>query len=128
VYLLLAGNKTTNGGRMMVEEDLEKIRADKLAAISAKMNEVKDEVKDLQAMQNEFTWSDFGFDEPEWAFRDSEEMSGAMEICQRGQTVAITGDPRWALLVTDLLNRAKLEELILSERGDSASKNVKVVE
>ena len=66
-------------------------------------------------MQREFTWADFGFDEPEWGFRESNEMPGAFDICQRGQTVALSGDPKWSMLVCDLLNRARLEELIVTK-------------
>lgn len=105
-------------------DEIDKIRAEKLAALSKKMNEVANEVAEIHAKQQEFTWKDFGFEEPEWGFRESAEMEGAMEICQQGQTVAITGDPRWALLVTDLLNRAKLEELILKTQGGLSSKSV----
>ena len=69
-------------------------------------------------MQKEFTWADFGFDEPEWGFKESDEMDGAFDICQRHQMVAMTADPRWAMLVTDLLNRAKLEELIMNHNRE----------
>jgi hypothetical protein len=32
----------------------------------------------------------------------------------------MTADPKWALLVTDLLNRARLEELIMSKQNTGA--------
>ena len=97
-------------------EDLDDIRSKKMAEISDRMKAVEQEVGEIQAMQQEFTWADFGYDEPEWGFRDSQEMEEAIEICQGGETVALTGDARWAMLVTDLLNRAKLEELIVNHK------------
>lgn len=95
-------------------DDIEAIRAKKLAALSEKINKVEEEVAEIRAEQNEFTWADFGYDEPEWGFRESQDMPGATEVCQKGQMVALTADQRWALLVTDLLNRARMEELIAS--------------
>ena len=104
---------------MKMSDDLEEIRAKKLAAISEKMDKVEQEVADIRAMQNEFTWADFGYDEPEWGFRESQDVPGAFEICQKREIVALTQDTRWAMLVTDLLNRARLEELIVhSKEGE----------
>ena len=97
-------------------DELDEIRKKKMAEISDKMKQVEKDVEEVRAMQNEFTWADFGFDEPMWGFRESEDMPGAFDVCQQGETVALTGDPRWAMLVTDLLNRAKLEELIVNSK------------
>jgi len=104
-------------------DDIEEIRRKKLEAIRKKASQVEEQTDELRAMQKEFTWADFGYDEPEWAFRESQEMDGAFDVCQKRQTVAITGDPKWAMLVTDLLNRARLEELTLAQRGDESEKN-----
>ena len=97
-------------------DELDEIRKKKIAEISDRIQKVEKDVEEVRAMQKEFTWADFGFDEPEWGFRASEEMEGGIDVCQRGETVAITGDERWAMLVTDLLNRAKLEELIVNSK------------
>tara|TARA_R110000824_G_scaffold78641_1_gene198365 strand:+ start:94 stop:420 length:327 start_codon:yes stop_codon:yes gene_type:complete len=105
-----------NGDTM--SEDIEKIRAKKIADLNEKMTDVSDDLEDIRALQNEFTWADFGFDEPEWGFRESQDVPEAFEICQQGKTVALTQDPRWGMLVTDLLNRAKLEELIMGVDKD----------
>ena len=78
-------------------DDIEAIRKKKLEAIRKKATEVEEQADELTLMKKEFTWADFGYDEPEWAFRPSEEMPGA--------------------LVTDLLNRARLEELMMN-KGD----------
>jgi len=106
--------------RRRMSEDIEKIRAKKMAEIQNKMKSVEKDYEEVQAMQNQFTWQDFGFDEPDWGFRLSEEMEGAFEVCQQGQIVAMTADPKWALLVTDLLNRARLEELIMTKEKEPA--------
>tara|TARA_R100000005_G_C4961151_1_gene177785 strand:+ start:10 stop:327 length:318 start_codon:yes stop_codon:yes gene_type:complete len=98
-----------------MSDEIEKIRKKKLEALRAKASKVEKDVDELKAMQKEFTWADFGYDEPEWAFRESEEMPGAFDVCQNRQTVALTGDAKWAMLVTDLLNRARLEELTLTK-------------
>jgi hypothetical protein len=102
-----------------MNDELSEIRRKKMEALRSKVSDVQEKVDEIQAMQREFTWSDFGFDEPEWGFRESGEMPGAFDVCQRGQTVALTGDPKWAMLVTDLLNRARLEELTLTHGGES---------
>ena len=101
-----------------MSDELEKIRAEKMAALNEKINAVEEQFEDIQSMKKEFTWADFGFDEPIWGFRESTEMAGAFDVCQQGETVAITGDPRWAMLVCDLLNRAKMEELIMQEGAE----------
>mgnify|MGYP003114171777 FL=1 len=100
-----------------MSEDIEKIRAEKIAALQAKMKKADEENEEITAMKQEFTWSDFGYGEPPFGFRESEEMPGAFDICQERQAVAITGDPRFAMLVTDLLNRAKKEELIINHKA-----------
>ena len=105
---------------MSDKEDIEKIRAKKVAEMQAKVKDMEKDFEEVQAMQNQFTWADFGFDEPDWGFRLSETMEGAFEICQQGQIVAMSADPKWALLVTDLLNRARLEELIMSRQNTGA--------
>jgi len=103
-----------------MSEDLEKIRAKKVAEMQAKVKGMKEDFEEVQAMQNQFTWADFGFEEPDWGFRLSETMEGAFEVCQQGQIVAMTADAKWALLVTDLLNRARLEELIMTKQNTGA--------
>jgi hypothetical protein len=103
-----------------MSEDIEKIRAKKVAEMQAKIKNMEKDVDEVRAMQNQFTWADFDIDEPDWGFRVSEEMEGAFEVCQQGQIVAMTADPKWALLVTDLLNRARLEELIMTKKNTSA--------
>ena len=100
-----------------MNDELTEIRKKKMEALRAKVSDVQEKVDEIQAMQREFTWSDFGHEEPEWGFRESDEMPGAFDVCQRGHTVALTGDPKWAMLVTDLLNRARLEELTMNHGG-----------
>ena len=97
-----------------MSEDIEKIRAEKIAALQAKMKKADEENEEITAMKQEFTWADFGYEEPPFGFRESEEMPGAFDICQERQSV---GDPRFAMLVTDLLNRAKKEELIINHKA-----------
>ena len=99
-------------------DELEKIRAEKMAALGQKITDVEEQFEDIQSMKNEFTWGDFGYDEPEWGFRPSESVPDALEICQKRQVVALTQSPEWAMLVCDLLNRAKLEELIMNQGGE----------
>ena len=101
-----------------MSDELKKIRAEKMAALGKKIEAVEEKVGEIRAEQNEFTWTDFGYDEPEWGFRESEEMPGAFDLCQKGETVAMTGDPSWAMLVCDLLNRARLEELIVGKGAE----------
>jgi hypothetical protein len=98
-----------------MNDELEKIRAEKMAALGQKITDVEQDFEDIQALKNEFSWKDFGFDEPEWGFRQSQDVPDALEVCQRGQIVALTQSPEWAMLVCDLLNRAKLEELIMTQ-------------
>lgn len=104
-------------------DDIEAIRKKKLEAIRKKTAEVEKQADELTLMKNEFTWADFGYEQPEWGFRESQEMPGALDICQRRprhksyETVALTGDPGFAMLVTDLLNRARLEELIMNKEA-----------
>lgn len=107
-------------------DDIEAIRKKKLEAIRKKATEVEEQADELTLMKKEFTWADFGYDEPEWAFRESEEMPGAFDICQKRKTVALTGDPGFAMLVTDLLNRARLEELMTNNGGEENEGNSKV--
>ena len=97
-----------------MSDELAKIRAEKMAALGKKITDVEEQFEDIQALKNEFSWNDFGYDEPEWGFRASTDVPDAYEVCQKGQTVALTQSPEWAMLVCDLLNRAKLEELIMS--------------
>ena len=103
-----------------MSEDLEKIRAKKVADMQAKVKGMEKDFEEVRAMQNQFTWADFGYDEPDWGFRVSETMEGAFDVCQQGQIVAMTADAKWALLVTDLLNRARLEELIMTRQEKGA--------
>lgn len=103
--------------------DIEEIRKKKLEAIRKKATEVEEQADELTLMKKEFTWADFGYDEPEWAFRPSEEMPGAVDICQKGQTVALTGDAGFAMLVSDLLNRARLEELMMNKEAENNEGN-----
>lgn len=103
--------------------DIEEIRKKKLEAIRKKATEVEEQADELTLMKKEFTWADFGYDEPEWAFRPSEEMPGALDICQKRQTVALTGDAGFAMLVTDLLNRARLEELMMNKEAENNESN-----
>jgi len=100
-----------------MSDELEKIRAEKMAELGQKITDVEEQFEDIQSLKNEFTWADFGFDEPEWGFKASEDVPDALEVCQRRQIVALTQSPEWAMLVCDLLNRAKLEELIMMQ-GD----------
>jgi len=104
-----------------MSEDIEAIRRKRLKELQEKANAVQEQVEEIHAMQREFSWEDFGYKEPEWGFRESKEMPGAFDICQKRQTVALTGDPQFAMLVTDLLNRARLEELTLN-RGENDGK------
>jgi len=97
-------------------DDLDEIRAKKVAEMQQKLKEVDEGVEEVRAMQKELTWADFGMDEPPWGFRESQDMPGAFDVCQNGETVALTGDPRWAMLVTDLLNRAKMEEMVVQHK------------
>ena len=95
-------------------DELDRIRAKKVAKVGERIDAFQKDIDEITAMKSDFTWADFGHDEPEWGFRESEEMPSAFDVCQNGQTVALTGDPKWAMLVCDLLNRARLEELIMS--------------
>jgi len=103
-------------------DELEKIRAEKLAALGQKINDVEKDFEDIQALKNEFTWADFGYDEPEWGVRESQDVPNAFEVCQKRQVVALTQSLEWGMLVSDLLNRAKLEELIMT-RGANNDEN-----
>jgi hypothetical protein len=96
-------------------DELEEIRAKKMAALGQKITDAEKQFEEIDAMKNEFTWEDFGFEEPEWGFRVSQDVPDAVEVCQKRQTVALTQSPEWAMLVCDLLNRAKLEELIVAQ-------------
>ena len=101
-----------------MSDELDKIRAERLAALGQKINDVEKDFDDIQALKNEFTWKDFGFDEPEWGVRDSADVPGAFEVCQKHNVVALTQSFEWAMLVSDLLNRAKLEELIMTQGAE----------
>jgi len=100
-----------------MSNELDDIRAKKSAAVSERLKAVSDEIDEIDALKNAFAWKDFGFYEPEWGFRMSQEVPDAFEICQRGQTVALTQDTNWCMLVCDLLNRARMEELIANQGG-----------
>lgn len=52
----------------------------------------------------------------DWSFRRSNE-SGFFEILQRGEMVAITRDPNFANLITDMLNSLALHQATLPQ-GD----------
>ena len=96
-------------------DELAKIRAEKMAALNKKITEAEETFEDIQSMKKEFTWKDFGYEEPEWGVRDSQDVPGAFEVCQKRQVVALTQSMEWGLLVCDLLNRAKMEELIMAQ-------------
>lgn len=99
-------------------DELAKIRAEKMAALNKKITDAEETFEDIQSLKKDFTWEDFGYDEPEWGVRDSQDVPGAFEVCQKRQVVALTQSFEWGLLVCDLLNRAKLEELIMTEGAE----------
>jgi hypothetical protein len=53
----------------------------------------------------------------DWSFRRSNE-SGFFEIVQKDNMVAVTQDPNWASLVTDLLNSLTLAKQVVGEEDD----------
>lgn len=52
----------------------------------------------------------------DWSFRRSNE-SGFFEICQKNNMVAVTQDPDFANLVTDLLNSLTLAKQVVNDDG-----------
>jgi DNA-binding TFAR19-related protein (PDSD5 family) len=54
-----------------MSEDIEKIRAEKIAALQAKMKKADEQNEEITAMKQEFTWADFGYEEPPFGFRES---------------------------------------------------------
>jgi len=87
------------------DDELEEIRKKKAETLLGSLDDMDDEER-KQAM-----------DFLPWAFRLNHE-SGFMEILQNEQLVAITVDPRFAEMVTDMLNRAQLFQDAYAMGGD----------
>ena len=51
-----------------MSDELAEIRAKKMAALGQKITDAEKQFEEIDAMKNEFTWEDFGFEEPEWDF------------------------------------------------------------
>lgn len=85
-----------------MSDELEKIRArrakKRLEALDSEDEAVRQEVMDTLP----------------WAFRLNK-GTGFLEILQNQEMVAITQDPRFAELVTDILNRMTIAEEIFGE-------------
>ena len=90
---------------MTEDNELEEIRKKKAQTLLGSLDDMDDEER-KQAM--EFL---------PWAFRLNHE-SGFMEILQNEQLVAITVDPRFAEMITDMLNRAQLFQDAYAMGGD----------
>lgn len=85
-----------------MSDELEKIRArrakKRLEALDSEDEAVRQEVMDALP----------------WAFRLNK-GTGFLEILQNQEMVAITQDPRFAELITDVLNRMKIAEEMFGE-------------
>jgi len=57
----------------------------------------------------------------DWSFRRSNE-SGFFEIVQKDNMVAVTQDPNWASLVTDLLNSLTLAKQVVGDEEDDGTR------
>ncbi len=90
---------------MTEDNELEEIRKKKAETLLGSLEDMDDEERQ-QAM-----------DFLPWAFRLNHE-SGFMEILQNEQLVAITVDPRFAEMITDMLNRAQLFQDAYAMGGD----------
>ena len=90
---------------MTKDDELEEIRKKKAETLLGSLDDMNDEER-KEAM-----------DFLPWAFRLNHE-SGFMEILQNEQLVAITVDPRFAEMITDMLNRAQLFQDAYAMGGD----------